>query len=81
MPPRDELPGDLSQRKLINALIRLGFVLNETGGKGDHVKLIWQRTQKCVVVDRNIRKDVLRYLLKEIEKISGVTWSDIRDVL
>ena len=81
MPSRSELPGEISQKKFLKALQRLGFDINTIGGKGDHVKVIWPCTQKSVSVDRDIRKDVLYYLLKEIEIISGITWEDIRKEL
>lgn len=32
-------------------------------------------------MDTDIRKDVLYYLLKEIENMSGVTWEDIKNEL
>ncbi len=81
MPSRSELPGDLSRRKFLNALSRLGFEINTVGGKGDHVKVIWPATQKSVTVIGDLRKDVLYYLLKEIETISGVGWDQIKDNL
>lgn len=34
MPSRSELPGDLARKKLLTALIRLGFEINTVGGKG-----------------------------------------------
>ena len=78
MPSRSELPGDLSRRKFLAALRRLGFKINTIGGKGDHMKVVWPKTQKSVTVIRDLRKDVLYYLLKEIESISGITWDKIR---
>lgn len=81
MPSRSELPGDIPQRKFLKALRRLGFDINSVGGKGDHIKVIWSRTQKSVTIDRDLRKDVLYYLLKEIEAISGVTWERIKEEL
>lgn len=81
MPSRSELPGDLSRKKLSKALVRLGFEINTIGGKGDHIKILWPQTQKSITIDTNIRKDVLYYLLKEIENMSGVTWEDIKNEL
>jgi len=78
MPSRSELPGELPRKKFLNALARLGFVINTVGGKGDHIKVIWSATQKSVTVTGDLRKDVLYYLLKEIEIISGVTWEQIK---
>lgn len=81
MPSRSELPGELSRRKFLNALRRLGFEIRPLGGKGDHVKVLWPPTQKCVSVIGDVRKDVLYYLLKEIEEMSGVTWEMIQKEL
>lgn len=81
MPSRSELPGDIARRKLLNALCRLGFEINAVGGKGNHFKATWPRTNKSVTVIEDLRKDVLYYLLKEIETISGVTWDQIKERL
>ena len=81
MPSRSELPGQLSRRKFLSALRRLGFDINTVGGKGDHFKVTWPATQKSVTVDADLRKDVLYYLLKEIVTISGITWEQIREQL
>ena len=81
MPSRSELPGQLPQKKFLKALRRLGFVINTVGGKGDHVKVLWPPTQKSITVDTDLRKDVLYYLLKEIEQMSGVTWDRIKEEL
>ncbi|MDP2638684.1 MAG: hypothetical protein Q8P06_00740 [Candidatus Azambacteria bacterium] len=80
MPSLSELPGEIKRRKFTKALERLGFVINRTGGKGDHYKAIW-RNGKAVVIQCELRKDVLYYLLKEIELISGITWEDIKNKL
>ncbi|MDD2785367.1 MAG: type II toxin-antitoxin system HicA family toxin [Patescibacteria group bacterium] len=81
MPSRSELPGELPRKKFLNALSRLGFDINVVGGKGDHFKVTWPPTQKSVTIIGDLRKDVLYYLLKEIEKISGVSWEQIKDKL
>jgi len=60
---------------------RLGFEINGVGGKGDHIKITWPQTQKSITVISDLRKDVLYYLLKEIEAISGVTWEQIKEEL
>lgn len=78
MPSRSELPGELSRRKFLHALTRLGFVVDVFGGKGDHVKVVWPSTQKSVTIIGDLRKDVLYYVLKEIETISSVTWEEIQ---
>ena len=81
MPSRSELPGNLSRKKFAKALERLSFLINKTGGKGDHWKATCVRTQKSVTIHKDLRKDVLHYLLKEIEIYSGVTWEQIKTEL
>ncbi|MDO8469793.1 MAG: type II toxin-antitoxin system HicA family toxin [bacterium] len=78
MPPHSELPGELKRRKLIKALRRLGFLIDERGGDGSHYKTTWPPTQKSVTIPQKLPKEVLSYVLKEIERYSGVTWDDIR---
>ncbi len=81
MPSRSELPGELSRRKFLNSLIRLGFEVDAFGGKGDHTKVIWPPSHKSITLIGDLRKDVLYYVLKEIEMISGVTWEQIQKEL
>ena len=81
MPSRSELPGEIPRKKFLKALKRLGFEINKVGGKGSHIKIIWSPTQKSITVIGDLRKDVLYYLLKEIENISGVTWDQIKEEL
>lgn len=78
MPSLSELPGDIKRKKFIMALGRLGFVINESGGDGSHYKAMWPKTQKSITIQSKLRKDVLYYLLKEIEKYSGITWDEIK---
>jgi predicted RNA binding protein YcfA (HicA-like mRNA interferase family) len=78
MPSHSELPGEIKRNKFIKALIRLGFIINKTGGDGSHYKAIWPRTQKSITIPSHLRKDVLYYLLKEIEQISGLNWENIK---
>lgn len=78
MPSLSELPGEIKRKKFTKALKRLGFVIDKTGGDGSHYKTTWPKTQKCVPIPSELRKDVLYYLLKEIEQYSGITWEDIK---
>ncbi|MDO8489834.1 MAG: type II toxin-antitoxin system HicA family toxin [bacterium] len=80
MPPLSQLPGNISRRKFLNALRKLGFRINEIGGKGSHVKIIWTN-EKSVTVPTNLNKYVLRYVLTEIGEISGKTWEKIQQEL
>lgn len=81
MPSRSELPGEIPRKKFLNALRRLGFDVDAVGEKGDHFKVTWPATKKSVTVIGDLRKDVLYYLLKEIEMYSGVTWEQIKNQL
>jgi hypothetical protein len=81
MPPLSELPGDLSREKLLKALRRIGFGIDMSGGNGSHCKVIWPPTQKSITIKKNINKFTLKYLLKEIEEYSGMTWEDIEKKL
>lgn len=78
MPSRSELPSSLKRKKLSRALMRLGFDISERGGKGSHIKATHFQSQKCVIIPEDLRRDVLYYVLKEIERVSGVTWKDIQ---
>lgn len=81
MPSLSELPGEIKREKFIRALQRLGFIIDKTGGDGSHFKATWPRTQKLITIQSKLRKDVLYYLLKEIEQYSGVKWEDIKKEL
>ena len=81
MPSRSELPGEISRWKFVNALAKLGFEINQTGGKGNHIKIIWPRSQKSITIPTQLRKDVLYYVLKEIEAMSEVDWEQIKKEL
>lgn len=81
MPSLSELPGEIKRNKFIRALQRLGFNIDKIGGDGSHYKATWPQTQKSITIQSKIRKDVLYYLLKEIEQYSGVTWEAIKKEL
>ncbi len=81
MPSLSELPGEIKRKKFIRALQRLGFVVNKAGGEGSHYKAVWIRNQKSITIQSKLRKDVLYYLLKEIEIVSGLKWEDIKKEL
>ena len=81
MPSLSDLPGDISREKFIKALRRLGFVIDKKGGDGSHYKAIWPRSQKSIIIQSKLRKDVLYRVLKEIEKHSGITWDEIKEEL
>jgi len=81
MPSLSELPGSLHRKKFIKALRRLGFEIDTTGGDGSHIKAECPKNGKAVSVPLDLRKDVLKYLLKEIENYSGITWDDIKKEL
>ncbi len=81
MPSLSELPGEIKRKKLTKALARLGFVIDTHGGDGSHYKILWPATQKSITLPSKIRKDVLKYVLDEIEQMSGKTWKDIQKEL
>ncbi len=78
MPSRSELPSGLSRTRFMKALVRLGFEIDKTGGSGSHYKVTWPKNQKSITLPHRFDKDVLYYILKEIEKVTGVTWDEIR---
>ena len=75
------MPGGIKRRKLTRALEKLGFEISTRGGNGSHFKATHIQSQKCVIIQEDLRKDVLHYVLKQIEEISGVTWDDISNML
>ena len=81
MPSLSELPGEIKRKKFAKALHRLGFVIDTKGGDGSHIKVTWPATQKSVTLQSELRKDVLYYVLKEIERCSEITWEDIKKEL
>ena len=81
MPSLSELPGEIKRKKFTKALERLGFTINKTGGDGSHYKAIWPKNGKAIAIQSKLRKDVLYYLLREIEQISGITWENIKNSL
>ena len=76
-----ELPSDLSRTRLLSLLERLGFAINLRGGNGSHCKVTWPKNGKSVVIPytRKFRKTQLQYILEDIEAVSGLKWSEIRD--
>lgn len=78
MPPLSDLPGEINRAKFLNALVRLGFVIDMSGGKGSHCKVTWPKTQKSITILERIPKQSLKYILKQIEVCSGLTWDDIK---
>jgi hypothetical protein len=80
MPPRSELPSKIDREKFIRILQRFGFEISKKGGKGAHYKTTWPGTQKSTIVQNDLRKDVLYYLIDQIEKITEgeVTWEKIK---
>ena len=81
MPSLSQLPDKLKSNKLTKALTRLGFEISTKGGKGSHFKATYISNQKSITIPSDLRKDVLYYVLKEIETQTGVTWDQIKDYL
>lgn len=81
MPSLSELPGEIKRKKFIRALQRLGFIIDKVGGDGSHYKALWLVNQKTITIQSKLRKDVLYYLLKEIERCTNIRWEDIKKEL
>ena len=81
MPSLSELPDKIKNKKIAKALKSFGFSISTKGGKGSHIKATCERTQKSITIPRKMNKNVLYYLVKEIEKISETTWEDIKKKL
>ncbi|MEN9558495.1 MAG: hypothetical protein RL141_864 [Candidatus Parcubacteria bacterium] len=84
MPPLSHLPGDLSREKFLKALTRIGFIVDKSGGNGDHIMVNWPLTNKSVTIPhRTIPKQALKYLIKEIEAVTlgRVDWEKINQEL
>ncbi|MFA4955255.1 MAG: type II toxin-antitoxin system HicA family toxin [Patescibacteria group bacterium] len=79
MPPLSELPGEISRHEFLHALRRLGFQIDEKGGDGSHCKITWPKTQKSVTIQQHLPKQVLKYILRQIEIASEVTWYQIKE--
>jgi hypothetical protein len=81
MPPLSSLPDDLSRERLLNALRRLGFLIDIRGGNGSHCKITWPPTQKSVAIKKKTDKNTLNYILKQIKEASSITWEEIKEKL
>lgn len=67
LPPN--LPSDISQKRLAKAFEKAGFILDASGGKGGHYKLICPKTNKFITLQSKIWKQVLRDKLKQAEEL------------
>jgi uncharacterized protein (DUF779 family) len=65
LPPN--LPSDISQKRLAKAFEKAGFIIDVSGGKGGHYKLIDPKSNKFITLQSNIFKQVLRDKLKQAE--------------
>jgi len=81
MPSRSELPGEIKRNKFIKALGRLGFDISKAGGKGSHYKAECPGNKKIIIIQSDLRNDVLYYILNDIEDFCGITWEDIKKEL
>ena len=78
MPSLSGLPSKINQNKFIKALERLDFTISRKGGKGSHFKATYNSNQKSITIPEDLEKNVLYYVLKEIELYTGVTWDQIK---
>lgn len=67
MPPFS-FPSDSSQKKIIKAFRKIGFVI-DVGGKGSHIKVVDPRTKKWTIVQNKIYKETIRSYIKFIEEL------------
>lgn len=84
MPPLSELLGSVSRKKLLHALERLGFIIDESGGKGSHIRVLWPQNNKSITIPfEALPKQVLKYILHEIEinTNGSVTWDELKSQL
>lgn len=81
MPSLSELPGSLNRNKFLKALKRLDFSIDRSGGDGSHIKVECPKNGKVITIPQDLRKDVLKYILKEIEQYSTITWDKIKNNL
>lgn len=81
MPSLSQLPDGVSRERFLNVLRSLGFEISQRGGKGSHYKATWPQTQKALTIQYDFRKDVLYQALKEIKRISGIEWEQIKNKL
>ena len=51
-----------------------------SGGDGSHCKVEWTNGKEFPI-KKDLNKYVLKYLLKEIEEATGVTWDRIKEEL
>jgi hypothetical protein len=63
------LPSDVSQKRLARAFEKVGFIVNVTGGKGGHYKLIDPKTRKFITLQSKVYKQVLKDKLKQAEQL------------
>ena len=68
MLPRS-LPSDISQKRLARAFEKVGFIVNVTGGKGGHYKLIDPKTNTFITLQSKVFKEVLKNKLKQAEAL------------
>ena len=81
MPSYSELPGEIKRKRFIKALKKLDFSIDESGGDGSHYKVTWPATQKSITIPSKLEKGTLKYVLREIEECSHVTWEQIKKLL
>lgn len=67
LPP--SLPSDVSQKRLAKAFQKVGFILDLSGGKGGHYKLIDPRSNKFITLQSHIWKIVLKKKLQQAEEL------------
>lgn len=67
LPP--SLPSDVSQKRLAKAFQKVGFIVDVSGGKGGHYKLIDPKSGKFITLQSHIWKIVLKKKLQQAEEL------------
>ena len=76
-----DIPDGITRDRFLKALIKLGWIVDKSGGNGSHYKATWPRSQKSIIIQYHFRKDVLYHILKGVTVISGHTLDDIKEKL
>ena len=67
LPP--SLPSDVSQKRLAKAFQKVGFVIDPSGGKGGHYKLVDPKSGKFITLQYHLWKIVLKKKLQQAEEL------------
>ena len=72
LPP--SLPSDVSQKRLAKAFQKVGFVIDPSGGKGGHYKLVDPKSGKFVTLQYHLWKIVLKKSFNKPKSLATMLW-------